>query len=142
MAYNVLVVDDSAVMRKMVVRSLQLSKVPLGDVLEAGSGEEALRVVNDHWVDMATIDLNMPGMDGEALIDAIRAHPSWSALPLIVISSEVSEERIARVKAKGAAFIKKPFAPETLRTSIQILMGDSYADESRQSAGSDSDFDF
>lgn len=142
MAYNVLVVDDSAVMRTMVVRTLRLSRIPLGEVVEVASGEEALRVVETRWVHLATVDLNMPGMDGEALIQTIRANPEWSSLPIIVISSEVNDKRIERVKAQGVAFIKKPFAPETLRKTIQSLMGDSYTDEPRQSIVSSGDLDF
>ena len=128
MAYNVLVVDDSAVMRAMIIRTLRLSGVPVGDVYQAGSGEEALAQLEANWVDLALVDLNMPGMDGEELVDTVRRSREFSQLPVIVVSTESSETRIERLVSKGADFVHKPFTPELLRESIVKLLGES-ADE-------------
>ena len=86
MAFNVLVVDDSAVMRQMVVRTLKMSGLPLGTVLEAGNGEEGLFVLQDQWVDLLLLDINMPVMNGEEMLRRIRASPETEKLPVIVVS--------------------------------------------------------
>ncbi len=67
MIFNTLVVDDSAVMRRMIIRTLELSGVPVGDIHEAGHGKEALAVLDEHWVDLALVDINMPVMNGLCL---------------------------------------------------------------------------
>ena len=69
---NVLVVDDSAVMRAMVIKSLRLSGLPLNAVHEAGNGEEALQVLDAQWIDLALVDINMPVMNGEELLTRVR----------------------------------------------------------------------
>src|SRR5690606_33956149 len=84
MSLNVLVVDDSRVMRAMVVRSLRLSGVPLGEVREAGNGVEALRVLGESRIDLALIDLNMPVLDGEALLRRMREDPATAGLAVVV----------------------------------------------------------
>lgn len=124
MAYNVLVVDDSAVMRAMIIRTLRLSGVPLGEVCQAGCGEEALTQLESHWIDLALVDLNMPGMDGEELVDRIRHSKEFAQLPVIIVSTESSETRIERLCSKGAEFVHKPFTPELLRESIVKLLGE------------------
>lgn len=123
-AYNVLVVDDSAVMRSMIVRILRLSGVPVGTVCQAGSGEDALTQLQSTWIDLVMVDLNMPGMDGEELVDRIRTSPAFARLPVLVVSTESSETRIERLRAKGAEFVHKPFTPERLRESIVKLLGE------------------
>ena len=123
MAFNVLVVDDSAVMRAMVTKTLRLSGVPVGEVYQAANGEEGLDRLRDHWVDLVLLDLNMPQMNGEELLAEIRAHPDTAAVAVIVVSTEGSEARIKRIKDLGAAFVHKPFRPEELRAVIRDLTG-------------------
>lgn len=123
MAFNVLVVDDSAVMRQMVVRTLRMSGLPLGTVLEAGNGEEGLFVLQEQWVDLLLLDINMPVMNGEEMLRRLRAAPETASLPVIVISTEGSETRLAALHALGAATVHKPFAPETLRDTILRVTG-------------------
>lgn len=123
MSLNVLVVDDSRVMRAMVVRSLRLSGLPLGEVCEAGDGAEALRLLGGNWIDLALVDLNMPVLDGEALIRALREDPATADLAVVVVSTEGSESRIERLRALGAAFVHKPFTPEALREVVLRITG-------------------
>ena len=130
MAFNVLIVDDSAVMRAMVARVLRLSGVPLGATHHAANGEEALRAVREHAVDLVLLDVNMPVMDGEETLRRLRADASTAALPVIVVSTESSETRVDALRALGAAFVHKPFAPEALRDTILRITGvtpDDYA---------------
>ncbi len=123
MAFNVLVVDDSAVMRTMVIKTLRLSGVPVGEVFQAANGEEGLERLRDHWVDLVLLDLNMPQMNGEELLAEIRSHPDTQAVAVIVVSTEGSEARIRRIKDLGAEFVHKPFRPEELRAVIRDLTG-------------------
>jgi two-component system chemotaxis response regulator CheY len=123
MALNVLVVDDSAVMRTMVIRTLGLSGVPLAQVHQAANGEEGLRIVREQWVDLILLDINMPVMNGEELLERLRADAETAALPVIVVSTESSETRLARLTALGARIVHKPFPPETLRAVIADVTG-------------------
>lgn len=123
MAFNVLVVDDSAVMRSMIVRTLKMSGVPLSEIHEAGNGREALSVLADHWVDLALVDINMPVMNGEELIEEVRRDPVMRDLSVIVVSTESSEARIERILSHGARFVHKPFTAESLRQTILGVTG-------------------
>jgi len=123
MSLNVLIVDDSAVMRAMVVKTLRASGLPIGQALEASNGREGLDVIATNWIDVVFADINMPVMGGEEMIERIRANPSWSDLPIVVISSEGSKTRIEGLRAKGTEFVHKPFSPELVRDVVANLTG-------------------
>jgi two-component system chemotaxis response regulator CheY len=123
MAYNVLVVDDSAVMRKMIIRTLELTGLPLGQVYEAANGEEGLAVLDRHWVDVALVDINMPILDGEQMIRRVREQPATQDLPIVIVSTDRSEERADRLREKVAGFVHKPFTPEQLRDVVSGVLG-------------------
>jgi len=122
MAFNILIVDDSSVMRAMILKSLRMSGVPMGEVHQAANGKEGLDALNQHWVDLVIVDINMPVMNGEEMIDRMQKNPDMSNTPIIIISSEGSEMRIERLKHKGGKFIHKPFTPETIRDTINDIM--------------------
>ncbi len=123
MALNVLVVDDSMVGRAMVIKALTLSGVDLGEVHQAANGREGLEALEQHWVDLVFADINMPVMNGEEMIDRIRANDAYGEMPIIVISTEGSRTRIERLVAKDARFIHKPFTPEGIRDVIRDIVG-------------------
>ncbi len=123
MALNILVVDDSAVMRAMIIKTLRLSQLPLGEVLEAQNGQEALKVLDGKWIDLALVDINMPVMDGEEMIDRLRQNPETADLPVIIVSTEGSETRKEVLMQKRAGFVHKPFTPEKLRDTILKTLG-------------------
>jgi len=123
MSLNVLVVDDSAIIRKMIIKTLGLSGLPVGEVHEASNGQEGLDTLETQWVDLVFADLNMPVMDGEAMIDQLRTTDTWSDLAVIVVSTEGSETRINRLKEKGVEFIHKPFTPEEIRQVATNMLG-------------------
>jgi len=123
MSLNALVVDDSAIIRKMIIKTLGLSGLPVGEVHEASNGQEGLDTLEDQWVDLVFADLNMPVMDGEAMIDQLRTTDTWSDLAVIVVSTEGSETRIARLREKGVEFIHKPFTPEEIRQVATNMLG-------------------
>ncbi len=123
MAINILVVDDSSVIRKMIIKTVKLSGIELNEIHEAGNGQDGLDVLEDNWVDLVFIDLNMPVMNGEDMIDRIKSNSTWEDIPIVVISTEGSETRINQLKQKQVEFIHKPFTPEQIRTVITNMMG-------------------
>jgi len=123
MALNILVVEDSSVMRAIIIKTLRLSQLPLGDVHEANNGQEALKVLDGNWIDLVLVDINMPVMDGEEMINRLRQNPATADLPVIVVSTEGSETRKEALMQKGAGFVHKPFTPERLRDAILGSLG-------------------
>ncbi len=123
MSLNVLVVDDSSVMRAMIIKTIRMSGLDLGDVYQAANGKEGLDAARDNWVDLVIADINMPVMNGEEMIDAMKADPEIVDIPTIVVSTEGSATRIERLQQKGVTFIHKPFTPEIIKASIESLTG-------------------
>jgi len=123
MALNILVVDDSAVMRKMLIRTLGLSGIPLGTLGEAGDGQQGLKALEGGKFDLVLVDINMPVMDGESMVRNMRLNPAWAKMPVIFISSESSASRIEMLIRSGAGFVHKPFAPESLKETIVSMVG-------------------
>lgn len=123
MALNVLLVDDSAVMRAMVTKTLHMSGVPVGDVYQAGDGAAGLSMLKQHPVDLLLLDISMPVMRGDAMLEELRRDPAYAGLPVIVISSERSEQRLEHMEQLGAVFVYKPFSPEQLRTVVLNVTG-------------------
>lgn len=129
MALNTLVVDDSAVMRAIIIKTLNLAGLPLGEIWEAKNGEEGLRLLQDHWVDLAMIDIHMPVMDGEVMLTKMRENDQYKNLPVIVVSSESDPAKIETMMEMGATFIHKPFTPEILKEVIMEVTGVSNENE-------------
>ena len=123
MALNVLIVDDSAVMRSMILKVLKMSAIPLGEIREASNGQEGLEALSEYWMDLVIVDINMPVMTGEEMIDRVRAIPEYIDLPVIVVSAEGSQTRIEKLVEQGVKFIHKPFSPELIREAVRDLTG-------------------
>jgi two-component system chemotaxis response regulator CheY len=125
MAYSVLIVDDSPVMRSFIRRVLGLSGFEMGECVEAGNGEEALVRLSEHHVDVILTDINMPRMNGEELLRRLGADGILKTTPAIVISTDATNERIVRMIELGAqGYMSKPFTPETLREELERVLGD------------------
>jgi two-component system chemotaxis response regulator CheY len=129
MALNILVVDDSAVMRKMIIKTIDMCGVPIQEITQAANGSEGLEKLNNNWIDIVILDINMPVKNGEEMIDEMKQNPEISDIPVIVISTEGSSTRIQRLKDKGAKFIQKPFTPEIIRDTIHEITGVGERDE-------------
>ncbi len=125
MSLNVLIVDDSAVMRAMILRTLQMTGISLGEIHEAENGSEGLEALLAHPIDLGIVDINMPVMDGEEMIKRARENPSVSEVPLMVVSTEGSDTRIMRLIQRGVRFVHKPFTPEVLSEVVGELVGDA-----------------
>jgi two-component system, chemotaxis family, chemotaxis protein CheY len=128
MAYSVLIVDDSPVMRSFIRRVLALSGFEVGECTEAGNGEEALALLSTHRVDVILTDINMPRMNGEELLLRLEADGVLKNIPALVISTDATKERILRMLALGAeGYMSKPFTPETLREELERVLGNRNA---------------
>lgn len=123
MAINVLIVDDSAVMRAMILKTLRMSGLSLGDIYQAADGRQGLKTLNEHWIDLVLLDISMPVMDGEQMIDCMIEDPDLKNIPIVVISTEGSQTRIERLQRKGARFVRKPFSPEIFRNTLKDILG-------------------
>ncbi len=135
MAFNILVVDDSATIRKVVGRTLHLAQVPVGELVEAENGKVALEKMRQHWIDVVIADINMPIMTGVEMIDRMRAEEDLRSLPVIIISTEGSATRIEELRSKGVkAYIRKPFTPEQVRDVLKDVLGDWSHDIEKRSA--------
>ena len=123
MAYNILIVDDSQTMRKVIHKALQLSGLELGRCLEAGNGQEALAVLNTQWIDLILTDLNMPVMNGLDLVKNLKDNKTLQSIPVVLITTEGSETRLQELFQLGVKdYIQKPFHPETLRDVLTRLL--------------------
>ena len=124
MAYRVLITDDSPAMRSFVRRVIELSGFELSACFEAGDGAEALNVLRSEWVDAILTDINMPNVDGEEFLRCLAGDEMLRSIPAIVISTDATENRIARLLALGArGYVTKPFRPETLRGELERILG-------------------
>jgi two-component system chemotaxis response regulator CheY len=123
MAVNVLIVDDSGVMRSMIQKSMKLSGLQLGEIHQAANGREGIETLERQWIDLVIVDINMPVMTGEEMIEHMQANPSLKTIPTIVISTEGSQTRIDRLQGKGVRFIHKPFSPEIIRDTVKDILG-------------------
>ena len=115
-----LVIDDSRVMRRIVAGILE----DLGyEVQQAGHGREGLDVLNEGWVpDLATVDWNMPVMDGLQFVAAVRSNPAWRSLTLMMVTSESEHTQIVRALAAGAhEYVIKPFTADAIRDKLALL---------------------
>lgn len=122
MSFNVLIVDDSDVIRAMIARTLRLAQVPVGAVHHASNGQEALAVLEHEWVDLVLADINMPVMNGVEMIARMRERAETADIPVIVVSSEGATDRISGLMQRGVTeWIRKPFTPEEIRDAICAL---------------------
>jgi two-component system chemotaxis response regulator CheY len=127
MAYNILIVDDSATTRAMIRRTIQLAQVPVENLFEASNGKDALELLDCVRVDLVLADLNMPEMGGVEMTQQMRQMELTKNTPVIVVSAEPSTQRLEQLKHDGVqGYIRKPFTPETVRNAITGTLGDNH----------------
>ena len=124
MAFNILLVDDSATVRAVIGKALNLAGVDINELYQAGNGEEALKVLEASWVDLVFCDISMPVMDGEELVAEMKRTGMIDSVPVVIVSSAGSEPRVTRLKENGVRdYIQKPFTPERIREVVDSVMG-------------------
>ena len=118
---NVLIVEDSRAIRSMIRVSLE--EVGGFFVVEAGNGFEALKTLPIRPFDLIITDINMPDINGLELIGYVKSNPAYRAIPLIIVSTEKSEEDKKRGISLGAAgYVVKPFKKEELLELVSKVM--------------------
>ncbi|CAD5981260.1 Chemotaxis protein CheY homolog [Planktothrix tepida] len=118
---RILVVDDSATMRKMVIASLRdLTDVSFS---EAGNGLEAIEQLEVAPFDLMILDLNMPDMHGLEVLKFVLGHPSYHDTPIVILTTKGDENSRSEAIAAGAAcYLTKPFQPKFLASEIRQLL--------------------
>jgi len=120
---DLLIVDDSAAIRKILQRVLQQIEIPLGNVFEAADGKQALDILNQHTVQLVLSDINMPNMDGIELLRTLRTSAQWQDLPVIMITTEGSQAKVAEAAKLGAtSYVRKPFTADQLRYKLAAVL--------------------
>ncbi|MDE3186057.1 MAG: response regulator [Acidobacteriota bacterium] len=118
-----LIVDDSSVMRKIVERALRQAGLDPLVVHEACSGTEGLEVLKAAQVDLILSDINMPSMDGLEFLRQIRAQNLAPGVPVVMITTESSEEHVKQAILAGArGYIRKPFTAEQVKERVLPLL--------------------
>jgi len=118
--HSILAVDDSASMRQMVAFTLKGAGY---NVIEAADGQEALDKARGESVDLVLTDQNMPRMDGITLVQNLRGMATYAATPILILTTESSDEMKAKGKAAGATgWLVKPFDPGKLLDVVRRVI--------------------
>ncbi len=119
---RILVVDDSRVMRNIIKNTVSSRQGVQVECLEAESGLDAWRVLENETVDILLLDWNMPGLDGLGLVKRLRAVPKYQKLPIIMITSETAKSSVIEaVKAGVNDYLTKPVSEKLLHSKIDRL---------------------
>ncbi|MSR39499.1 MAG: response regulator [Planctomycetes bacterium] len=118
MTKNILIVDDSATMRKIIMRGLRQAGIEHAEFKEAGDGVEGMKAVEANTFDLILSDVNMPNMNGLDFVKAITAKMPTPP-PIVMITTEGSEEIVKEAISRGAkGYLRKPFTPEKIQEVI------------------------
>lgn len=123
MALKVMIVDDSLVMRKLIVKSLKQSGIDV-DPVEASNGKEALKKLDPKTVQLIISDWNMPLMDGLTFAKTLKGAKDKKHIPIIMVTTEGSMAKFEEALNCGVDdYITKPFTPEKLRKKLEKVTG-------------------
>jgi two-component system chemotaxis response regulator CheY len=123
MSLSVLLVDDSSTIRAVITKTLGLTGIEISEIREAGNGQEALDVLEENWVDVIFADINMPVMNGVEMIEKLYDDDILSKIPIVVVSTEGSQKRVADLRNKGVVtYIRKPFTPEAIKEALELVL--------------------
>ncbi len=123
MAVDILIVDDSAAIRKILQRVLLQTDMPIGKVLEAGDGVEALNALKENKVGLILSDINMPNMDGLQLLSELKANPDLKSVPVVMITTEGAQAKVLEAVSLGAVgYVRKPFTADQIKEKLVGLL--------------------
>ena len=123
MESDILVVDDSAAIRKILQRVLRQTGMAIRAIHEAGDGQEALALLAEHPVDLVLTDINMPKMDGLQLLASIKASAQSRNIPVVMITTEGGETKVAEaVKLGAAGYVRKPFTADQIKEKLAGIL--------------------
>jgi two-component system chemotaxis response regulator CheY len=119
MESDVLIVDDSAAIRKILQRVLRQTGMSIRTIHEAGDGQEALDLLKSRPINLVLSDINMPKMDGLQLLGAIKAAAEWQSIPVVMITTEGGESKVGEAVRLGAAgYVRKPFTADQIKEKL------------------------
>ena len=119
MSVDILIVDDSAAIRKILQRVLKQAEVPIGKIYEAGDGLEALQTLRAESVNLILSDINMPNMDGLQLLGHVKADARLAHVPIIMITTEGGQAKVMEADQLGAAgYVRKPFTADQIKEKL------------------------
>src|ERR1051326_782103 len=120
---DVLVVDDSAAIRKILNRVLRQTGMAIGTIHEAGDGQEALTLLKSHRPNLVLTDINMPKMDGLQFLAALKASSEWRDIPVVMITTEGGETKVGEaVKLGAAGYVRKPFTADQIKEKLAGIL--------------------
>jgi two-component system chemotaxis response regulator CheY len=120
---DVLVVDDSAAIRKILQRVLRQTGMAIRAIHEAGDGQEALELLKTQSIDLVLTDINMPKMDGIQFLAALKASPKWRNIPVVMITTEGGETKVGEaVKLGAAGYVRKPFTADQIKEKLAGIL--------------------
>jgi two-component system chemotaxis response regulator CheY len=120
---DVLIVDDSAAIRKILQRVLRQTDLPIGKVHEAGDGVEALTTMRSQPIGLVLSDINMPNMDGLEFLTKMRAEQMWKTIPVLMVSTEGTHAKVLEAVERGASgYVRKPFTAEQIKEKLVGLI--------------------
>jgi two-component system, chemotaxis family, chemotaxis protein CheY len=120
---DVLIVDDSAAIRKILQRVLRQTEIPIGTVYEAGDGVEALETLRRQAIGLVLSDINMPNMDGLEFLSKVRAEQVWHAIPVLMVSTEGTHAKVLEAVELGASgYVRKPFTADQIKEKLVGLI--------------------
>lgn len=123
MPVDILIVDDSAAIRKILQRVLRQAEVPIGKVYEAGDGVEALETLHKESVSLILSDINMPNMDGLQLLGHVKADARLAHVPMVMITTEGGQAKVMEAVQLGAAgYVRKPFTADQIKEKLVGLI--------------------
>ncbi len=123
MESDVLVVDDSAAIRKILQRVLRQTGMSIRNILEAGDGQEALNLLKSSKLDLVLTDINMPKMDGLQLLAAMKSNPDWRNIPVMMITTEGGESKVGEAVRLGATgYVRKPFTADQIKEKLSGIL--------------------
>ncbi len=123
MAVDVLIVDDSAAIRKILQRMLAQAGLEVGMILEAGDGREALIKLHNQTVNLILSDINMPNMDGIELLAELKSNVAFKHVPVIMITTEGGEAKVMEAVQLGASgYVRKPFTADQIKEKLAGLL--------------------
>lgn len=118
---KVLLVEDSATMRSLIASTVE--EIEGLSVMAVANGFEALKALPQHLFDLIITDINMPDINGLEIVNFVKNHSDYRKIPLIIVSTEQSEEDIQKGLSLGAsAYVTKPFKPEELKKTVKDVL--------------------
>lgn len=120
---DVLVVDDSAAIRKILQRVLRQTGMAIGAIHEAGDGQEALNLLQSVKPGLILTDINMPKMDGLQFLAALKEAESWRDIPVVMITTEGGEAKVGEAVRLGASgYVRKPFTADQIKEKLSGIL--------------------